>query len=236
MQRFNPAQLKFVVLKNEGMLQAATLKFLKDLDKNNNREWFDANRDRYDAARKDYEQFAAALMKAMIPIEPRLEEQLAKNTIFRIFRDVRFSKDKTPYKAHLSSYFSREGRKWEGAGYYLHIQPGNMFLASGIWMPAGPLLKATRQEIDYDFEGFEKILKEKSFKKYFGSIGGERLQKVPAGYEADNPAADYLKMKSFIASHKMSDDDVLKPDAVKKIAAIFSAVAPMVAFFNRAFD
>lgn len=218
------------------MLQAATFDFLKGLENNNNKEWFDAHRDHYATARADFEAFVTELMKAMVTLEPRLAEQKAKDTLFRIFRDVRFSKDKTPYKAHLSTYLSREGRKWDGAGYYVHAQPGNVFLAAGLWMPEAPLLKSLRQEIDYDLEGFKKILKAASFKKFFSGIDGESLQKVPQGYDADNPAAEYLKMKSFVVVHKMNDADLQKKDAIKKIMAVFTAAAPFVAFFNRAFD
>jgi uncharacterized protein (TIGR02453 family) len=218
------------------MLQPATMKFLKGLAKNNNREWFDAHRDAYANARADFEQFAAAVMRAMVPLEPRLEEQQAKDTMFRIFRDVRFSKDKTPYKAHLSSYFSRLGRKWEGAGYYLHVAAGNVFVAAGIWMPQGTLLKALRQEIDYGYEEIRSILENKAFKKYFTALDGDQLQKVPAGYEPANPAAELLKMKSIIVSHKLQEEDLLAKDAVKKIVAPFTAAKPLVDFCNRALD
>lgn len=218
------------------MLQPSTLKFLKGLAKNNEREWFDAHRDAYTNAKIDFEQFAGQIMQAMIPLEPRLEEQQAKDTMFRIFRDVRFSKDKTPYKVHFSSYFSRMGRKWEGAGYYLHVAEGNVFVAAGIWMPQGALLKALRQEIDYDFGHISGILNSKTFKKYFSALDGDALQKVPAGYEADNPAAALLKMKSIIVSHKLQADDLLAKDAVKKIVAPFTAAKPLVDFCNRALD
>lgn len=218
------------------MLQPATIKFLEDLGNNNNREWFDANRDTYQAAKEDFESFVSALQMAMTPLEPKLAEQQAKNMIFRIFRDVRFSKDKTPYKAHFSAYFSQGGRKWPGAGYYVHIQPGGAFLAAGIWMPEPPLLKKIRQEIDYDLEGFSKVLSEKAFKKHFTKISGESLQKVPAGYEADNPAAEYLKMKSFIADSKISDEIIRKKDLVKTVTTAFTAASPLVSFLNRAME
>lgn len=218
------------------MLQASTLKFLEELGNNNNREWFDAHRDNYQAAKEDFESFVTAMKNEMLPLIPRLEEQQAKNMIFRVFRDVRFSKDKTPYKAHFSAYFSQGGRKWPGAGYYIHIQPGASFAAAGIWMPEGPLLKNIRQEIDYDYPAFQDILGEASFKKKFNKISGETLQKVPAGYEATNPAADYLKMKSFIADTAIGDGEVLRKDFVKKLATVFATAAPFVNFMNRAME
>ncbi len=218
------------------MLQPATLKFLNDLAKNNNREWFEVHKEDYTAARKDFEEFVAQLMKAMLPIEPRLEEQQAKDLLFRIFRDVRFSKDKTPYKAHFSAYFSRMGKKWDGAGYYLQVSPEKVFIAAGIWMPQGALLKALRQEIDYSYGELSKVLESKTFKKYFRLSTEDRLKKVPAGYEGDNPAADLLKIKSLIASHTLNEADVLGKDAAKKVVGIFTAAQPLVAFCNRALD
>ncbi len=218
------------------MLQPATLKFLKGLAKNNSREWFDVHRDDYATAKADFEDFAGKIMKAMIPLEPRLEEQQAKDTMFRIFRDVRFSKDKTPYKVHFSSYFSKMGRKWDGAGYYVHVASDNVFVAAGMWMPQGALLKALRQEIDYSFEELNGILKNKVFKKYFPELSGEKLQKVPAGYDSENPAAELLKMKSLIAIHKLQETDLTEKDAVKKIVTPFTAARPLVDFCNRAFD
>ena len=134
------------------MLASATFTFLKNLAKHNDKAWFDANRKVYEAAKADHEQLVAAVHAAITPLEPALEGQRAKDGIYRMFRDVRFSKDKTPYKTHLSSYYSRGGRKWEGAGYYLHIEPGKSFAGGGMWMPQGPLLKAVRQEIDYSWE------------------------------------------------------------------------------------
>jgi uncharacterized protein (TIGR02453 family) len=218
------------------MLQANTLHFLEELSHNNNRDWFDANRDTYQATKENFEAFVTDLKLAMTPLIPRLEEQQAKNMIFRIFRDVRFSKDKTPYKAHYSAYFSQGGRKWAGAGYYLHIQPGASFAAAGIWMPDGPLLKKIRQEIDYDYDTFRQILGAAAFKKHFTKLSGDALQKVPAGYDATNPAADYLKMKRFIAEMPINDEEILRKDFVKKATTVFTAAGPLVDFMNRAME
>src|SRR5690606_17164257 len=128
---------------------------------------------------------------------PELAGRSPKDAIFRIFRDVRFSKDKTPYKKHFSAYFSRGGRKWPGAGYYLHLQPGESFIAAGIWEADGPLLKKIRQEIDYNFDELQSIVGTTAFRKQFGELKGDALIKVPAGYPADHPAAAYLKHKGF---------------------------------------
>lgn len=219
------------------MLQPATLKFLKNLAKNNNREWFELHKEAYAAARKDFEAFVAQVMQAMLPVEPRLGEQEAKDTMFRIFRDVRFSKDKTPYKVHFSSYMSRMGKKWEGAGYYLHVSDGNIFLAAGIWMPQGALMKALRQEIDYSYEELQGILEDKKFRKYFPVLDTkDQLKKVAPGYDAAHPAADLLKLKSIIAIHQLKEEDLLSKDAVKKVVTPFTLAKPLVEFCNRAFD
>lgn len=219
------------------MLQQTTLDFLKKLEKNNNKAWFDKNRDTYEAAKADFETFVDAIKNQLAKIEPALADQKPKDMIFRIFRDVRFSKDKTPYKAHFGAYFSRAGRKSPDAGYYLHIQPGNKnFIAGGLWMPEGPLLKATRQEIDYNLDEFNSILNKAAFKKLYKSLEGEKLKTLPQGYAADNPAIEYLKMKSFIVSTKLEDKDLLAKTAVSKIFTAFNTMQPLVSFLNRAID
>lgn len=219
------------------MLQQTTLDFLKKLEKNNNKAWFDKNRDAYEAAKADFETFVEAIKNQLAKLEPALADQKPKDMIFRIFRDVRFSKDKTPYKAHFGAYFSRAGRKSPDAGYYLHIQPGNKnFLAGGLWMPEGPLLKATRQEIDYNLDEFKNILNKAAFKKLYKTLEGEKLKTLPQGYTADNPAIEYLKMKSFIVSTKMEDKDLLAKTAVSKIFTAFNTMQPLVNFLNRAID
>jgi uncharacterized protein (TIGR02453 family) len=166
-----------------------------------------------------------------------MADQKPKDSIFRIFRDVRFSKDKTPYKPHFSAYFSRGGRKAPDAGYYVHIQPGSKsFVAGGLWMPEGPLLKSARQEIDYNFKEFQGILNKASFKKLYPKLEGERLKTLPQGYTADNPAIEFLKMKSFIASAKLTDKEIASKDAETVILERFTAMKPLVEFLNRALD
>lgn len=218
------------------MLQAATLDFLKQLGKNNDKAWFDKNRKAYEAAKDDFEEFIGGLLQKLTKLEERFSEQQAKDTIFRIFRDVRFSKDKTPYKAHFSAYLSRAGRKSPDAGYYLHIEPGKSFLAGGIWQPEGPLLKGIRQEIDYNFKEFTGILNNKDFKKQFKNLEGEELKKVPPGYAADNPAADYLKKKSFMASQPLADKDLTAKNFGDNLVKTATVLKPLVDFMNRPLD
>jgi len=218
------------------MIKASTFAFLRELSANNNKEWFDAHRDVYAAEKERFEAFISHIMQLMVPLEPMLEGQHAKDAIFRIFRDVRFGKDKTPYKNHFSAYISRGGRKWEGAGYYLQVQPGASFIAAGIWQPPPALLKAVRQEIDYDLEGFRQIIQQPAFKKAYPKLEGESLQKLPAGYTVDNPAAAFLKMKSFMASHALTDKELIAADSGEKLLQNMKIIKPLVDFLNRAMD
>ena len=218
------------------MLQAASLDFLKKLAKNNNKAWFDKHRDEYAVAKEDFELFVTSLLQQMTAIDPAFEGQKAKDCIFRIFRDVRFSKDKTPYKAHFSAGLSRDGRKFPGAGYYIHIEPGKSMAGGGMWMPDAPLLKAVRQEIDYNLKEFNGIVTKASFKKYFKEVEGEALKTLPQCYTSDNPAINFLKMKSFIVHHDLGDKDVLSKTFVKKCVDTFGAMKPFIDFMNRSLD
>lgn len=219
------------------MLQPATLDFLTKLEKNNNREWFDKHKAMYEAAKADMEILITGLKNEMAKIiDPAFAEQNAKDMMFRIYRDVRFSKDKSPYKDHFGVYLTRGGRKAPDAGYYLHIQPGKSFLAGGLWMPEANLLKAVRQEIDYNLKEFSGIIASPAFKKHFKGLEGEKLKTVPKGYDAENPAIEYLKMKSFIVSTRIDDKDLLVKGAVPKIVKVFTVMKPLVDFLNRQID
>ncbi len=223
--------------KSGNMLQTATITFLKQLSKNNNKQWFDDHRDQYAAAKEDHEALVANILDGLSASEPWFKEQKAKDCIFRIFRDVRFSKDKTPYKAHFGAFFSKGGRKYPGAGYYLHIEPGGKsFAGGGLWMPEAPMLKAVRQEIDYNFKDFKKIIEDKRFKKFFGKPEGEQLIKLPQGYKEDNPAIEYLKMKSYTVSCNLTDAEISGKVLAKKTLEVFGVMKPFIDFLNRSAD
>ena len=216
------------------MLLPATATFLEKLAKNNNKVWFDEHRDDYQGAKQNFETFVASILEGLSVNEPMFKEQQAKDCIFRIFRDVRFAKDKTPYKSHFGAFFSKGGRKYPGAGYYFHLEPGGKsFAGGGLWVPDAPLLKAVRQEIDYNFDEFKNIPGQKKFKTLFKEVQGEQLKTLPQGYTADNPAIDYLKMKSFTVSYNMADEDVMGKGAVKKAMEVFTTMRPFVDFLNR---
>lgn len=218
------------------MLQPATFDFLSQLSQNNHREWFDAHRADYDAARADFEAFISTLKTALTPLVPELESQPAKSLLFRIYRDVRFSKDKTPYKMHFSAYFCRAGKKAWDAGYYLHVSPGKSHFSAGMWEPQGAVMRAVRQEIDYSFEALQGILQGADFRKQFGDLAGDKLRTLPQGYTAENPAIEILKHKSFLASRPLPDGFFTKKDAVKKITEMARVAAPLVALLNRGMD
>lgn len=218
------------------MLQSSTLKFMEQLALNNNKPWFDEHRDEYQATKADFEQLVAQVLGEMVKIDASLNGILPKDCIMRIFRDIRFSKDKTPYKTNLGAGFSGGGRKFLGAGYYLHIQPGGKsFVGGGLWQPEGKVLKALRQEIDYGFGDFSNIISGKKFKKLFLSVDGEKLSRPPQGYDANNPAIEYLMLKSFTVSHSKTDSELTSKDLVKKIVDIYAEMKPFVDFLNRAF-
>jgi uncharacterized protein (TIGR02453 family) len=219
------------------MLQAATLKFLKDLKKNNNKPWFEAHRKQFEDAKIDFASFIQTVIEKHGKKDESIAHLKAKDCTFRINRDVRFSKDKSPYKDNMGGYMSRGGKKSPFAGYYFHCQPGRCFAGGGLWMPMPPDLNKVRQEIDYNFAEFKKIIGSKKFKSVYGDLSKESeyvLTRVPKGYEADNPAAEYLKMKSFVALAPFKETDLTSKDLLKKVLAAFDALQPLVEFLNEA--
>jgi uncharacterized protein (TIGR02453 family) len=221
------------------MLQTATIKFLKDLKKNNNKPWFDANRKYYDAAKKDFELLIQTVINKHGKNDKSIAELKAKECLFRINRDIRFSKDKTPYKTNMGASINRGGKKSVFAGYYFHCEPGESFVGGGLWVPMPPELKKVRQEIDYSFDELKKIINAKKFKSVYGDLyKGEdaSLSKVPQGFEKDNPAADYLKLKSFIAMKSLKETDLTSKKLTKNILEAFEALQPLLAFINRSLE
>ncbi|MCY7292305.1 MAG: DUF2461 domain-containing protein [Ferruginibacter sp.] len=220
------------------MLQPATLKFLKDLNKNNNKPWFDAHRPQYETARADF----FILVEKLIPAIAKFDEPIGlltvKQCVFRINRDVRFSKNKAPYKSNMACYFNQAGKNGLGGGYYLHIEPGKSFAAGGIWVPEPTVLAGIRQEIDYNFSDWKKIIENKKFKQVFteGIKSNDKLVRPPKGYDTDNPAVEYLKMKSFIVSKPFADGDIQHKNFVAEVAKTFNSIKPLIDFLNTAVD
>lgn len=212
------------------------LSFLADLKKNNNREWFEKNKPVYQEALKEYESVIKYLIDHLGKVEPGIADLKPKDCIFRIYRDVRFSKDKSPYKPNFGAAISRGGRKSPYALYYLHLEDGGSFLAGGIYMPPNDLLAKVRQEIDYNAGEFREIIQAPDFKKYFGELGGDKLKKAPKGYSPDDENIELLKHKSYIAMHYVSNEEVMAKAFPEKMTKVMLAMKPMNDFINRALD
>jgi uncharacterized protein (TIGR02453 family) len=222
------------------MLQPSTIHFLKQLNKNNNKPWFDANRKIYEAAKADFASFIQQVIDQYGKTDPSVSHLAAKECMFRINRDVRFSKDKSPYKNNFVASIEKGGKKAvSSAGYYFHLQPGQAFTGGGIWMPQAEDLKKVRQEIDYNLTDFKKIIAAKAFKTVYGNLSQEaeyKLSRVPKGYEADNPAAEYIKLKSFIAMVRIDDSILTSKDLIKKTIGAFNALRPLIEFINTSIE
>lgn len=222
------------------MLNSSTLKFLRQLRKNNNKPWFDAHRSEYEAAREDFARFIQQLIDTHGKKDPGIRNLLAKGCMFRINRDVRFSKDKSPYKTNFGASINMGGKQAvHSAGYYFHLEPGGSFTGGGIWMPPADVLGRIRQEVDYNLDEFKSIIQSRSFRSVYGGLADDpeyKLVRVPKGYETDNPAAEYLKYKSYIASLSISDEELTSPQLLKKTLKAFEALQPLLQFLNRPHD
>ncbi len=222
------------------MLQSSTIKFLKDLKKNNNKPWFDKNRKVYEAAKTDFTAFIQKVIDQHGKKDSTIKNIIAKDCLFRINRDIRFSKDKSPYKTNFGASINKGGKKaWNFAGYYFHLEPGQCFAGGGIYMPDPESLKKVRQELDYNFADFKKIIGSKKYKSVYGDLDKSAeflLSRVPKGYEPGNPAAEYLKLKNYIAMVKISDVDLVSKNLVKKISGAFEALQPLIDFINKSVE
>lgn len=214
-----------------------TFKFLKELKDNNTKEWFADNKKRYEEAKSEFETFIEELIKNIAKFDPAVAELEAKKTIFRIYRDVRFSKDKSPYKLNMGAHISPHRSKvHDRAGYYIQIQPGNSFLAGGAYDPGNPWITQIRQEIDYNTKEFKKIINSASFKKHFGEIQGDKLKTAPKGFPKDHPEIDLLQYKSYLAVNNCNDKLVTSGDFMKHCTTVFKAMKPFDDFLNRSAD
>jgi uncharacterized protein (TIGR02453 family) len=221
------------------MAREKLIPFLKKLKSanNNNKEWFDKNRPDYEIVREELIDLMAEIIRKFGKIDPSIETMDARKSIFRINRDIRFSKDKTPYKTNMGGYMADGGKKSSKAGYYLHLEPGNCFLAGGVWMPEPEHLKKIRQEVDYNGKELEKIIKTKEFKTLFGDLSDEdKLTRVPKDFDPAHPFAEYLKLKSFVVIHPFEDKMVTDPKLVDYCSKIFKGIYPLNKFLNVIFD
>jgi uncharacterized protein (TIGR02453 family) len=221
------------------MLEPQTLKFLSSIKKNNNKAWFETHRPAYEAARIDYANFVDLVIDELQKSDPTITGLTSRDCVYRFYRDVRFSKDKTPYKNYFGATIKRGGRKTRYAGYYFHCMPGGSFAGGGLWMPEPEHLKTVRQEIDYNYDEFLSIVRDKNFKKYFGDLHKSEdisLVNAPKGYEKDNPAVPYLKLKCLIAETEIGDEELTKSTLHRKVINVFKAIQPLLNFINRSLD
>jgi len=212
------------------------IEFMRRLKRNNNRPWFEKHK-------ADFEQDVKFPMQCLISsLQPYFEsfapefDVNPKRSIFRIYRDIRFSKDKTPYKTHVAAHFVLRGKPkgLEGSGYYIHIEPGEVFVGGGIYMPDNDQLKKIRRAITTRQDEFLGIVRKKSFVKRFKAIEGNRLQRVPRGFEEDHPMAEWLKLKQFFVGVEWEESKCFKASFVDDVAGAFEDASPLVRFLNDA--
>jgi uncharacterized protein (TIGR02453 family) len=212
------------------MIVKDSLDFLTDLSKNNTREWFNLHKERYLEAQHNLIDFADALLAEMNKHD-RIETLSGKKSLFRIYKDVRFSKDKTPYNNHWSGSFKRSTKKIRG-GYYFRIEPGNSGVVAGFWGPSPDDMKRIRQDIDANYPTWRDMLENQTLIETFGSLYGEQLGSAPRGYEKDHPAIDLLRYKQYMLRHLFSDEEVLSPDFLFKVNDVFKKMHPFLDYMS----
>lgn len=221
--------------KDKKMLQKETYTFLRNLKKNNHKLWFDAHRDDYELAKQQVIDLSSACIQELGKLDVRYTELEAKKCLFRINRDVRFSKNKEPYKTNIGAAFSIGGKKSQSAGFYVHIEPGATFVGGGIWQPEPDILKKIRQEIDYNGKEFLSIVESKKYVNWYGGLSkSDQLRSVPKGFEPNHLAHHYLKMKSFTSGKSFSDQEAMDKTFLPSIKKSFQILSPLVEFLNRA--
>ncbi|WP_082671896.1 DUF2461 domain-containing protein [Chryseobacterium sp. JAH] len=213
-----------------------TFEFLNKLKKNNNREWFNENKNLYTEAQSDVLNFIESLISEIGKYDENLLKMDAKKSMFRIYRDTRFSKDKIPYKTNFGASLGM-GKGNQKGGYYFHLEPGKSFIAGGIYMPEPSTLKAVRKEISLYGDDFLTILNDKKFKKLFSGLSeDDKLKKIPQGFEKEDPMGEFLKLKSFIVVYNLKDEEIINKNAAANLSKIFEVMKPLNAFLNRALD
>ncbi|NLF49927.1 MAG: DUF2461 domain-containing protein [Leptolinea sp.] len=208
------------------------LEFTTALKQNNNRPWFMEHREEYDRARARFEEFVCALIRELSKTDP-LGGITPKDCIFRLNRDLRFTKDKTPYKPYMSAYIAPGGRKSRLLGYYLHLEPGNVMLAGGFHEPESRQLTAFREAISQNSEPLKMIISDKRFIEFFGSISGERLKTIPRGFTINHPEADLLRLKSITVTRKITNSEVISPGFFDCTLDTFREMKPFLEYLGQ---
>lgn len=218
------------------IISQKTFDFLNKLEKNNNRDWFNENKNLYTEAQSDVLNFLEDLISEMGNFDENLLKIDAKKSMFRIYRDTRFSKDKIPYKTNIGASLGM-GKGSQKGGYYFHLEPTKSFVAGGLYMPDSPILKNVRKEISLYGEEFLSIINDKNFKKHFSGLSeDDKLKKIPQDFEKEDPMGEYLKLKSFIVVYNLKNEEVLDKNAATNLSKIFEAMKPLTDFLNRAIE
>ena len=210
--------------------------FLKDLAAHNNREWFNEHRDEYETARLEFDKLLAAVISRIALFDESIRGIQPKDCTYRIYRDTRFSLDKTPYKVHFGGYINAKGKKSDHCGYYVHIQNDACMLAGGSLCLPSNILKAVRQSIYDNVDEYVSIVEDPEFKKYFPVVGEDFLKTAPKGFPKDFKYIDYLKCKEYTCSYNVSDDFFLKPDFLDKTEDVFRQFKRFADFINYTID
>lgn len=215
------------------MIEKSTFSFLRNLKKNNDRGWFSENKEKYTAAQQNVLEFVDQLLAEMSKFDETFAKLDPRKTLFRIYRDTRFSKDKSPYKTNFGASINGIGKKDGGAGYYLHVSPGECFTAAGVYRCDPKKLKELRREISVNADEFKSIIQDRDFRNF--EFNNEKISRVPQGFEKDDPMAEYLKMKNLVVSQNIKDEDLMNTESVKFVAENFRKMSKFVDFLNASF-
>lgn len=213
------------------------LDFLKDLAQHNHKEWMDEHKKRYLQAKENVIELVSEILGEISKFDPGVGQLEPKKTLFRINRDIRFSKNKDPYKTNFGAFLVEGGKNSGKPGYYLHLQPGNNFLGGGIYQPQSEILAKVRQEIDYNGNELRAIVEEKKFKDTYGEpFGEDRLKTAPKGYPKDHENLDLLQLKHYIFMRNASDKEVTSKGFVSSVASYYQTLYPFNQFLSKALD
>lgn len=221
------------------MIQKQTTEFLSNLRENNNRDWFEANKPVYQKAHKNFLDFTQALINGLAAFDEDIRNSHldAKKCVMRIFRDVRFSKDKSPYKPNFFAYINKGGKKSPFGGYYFNLEPGASFFGGGIYMPESKVLASIRQEINFNFSEWRKVTEDKSLLDFYGEIKPSgQLSRPPKGFDNDNPAIEWLKFKGYFTQKNLSDTELINEDLITHVDDAYRKVKPLVDFINKSIE
>jgi len=215
------------------MNAVAIFSFLKELKKNNNRDWFQENKAKYQQAFDHFLDIAQFIIDELGKSDKEISLLQPKDCVFRIYRDVRFSHDKTPYKTHFGAYFAPGGKGSPNPGYYLHLSPGGeSFMGGGLYRPTGEMMAKVRQEIDYNSGELKKIVSKKQFSNIFGEIQGDSLVRPPKGYSADHPQIELLKLKDYLVLSNLKDSEVKEKNFTKEVVKRFRIMQPFIEYLS----